>query len=80
MKTMSQIELRPRPALLERAHGRIVGIGRIDESAVLDAYRAAGGNFIPLMAVSNADQLEDNLGAAGLELASAQVARLDNAA
>ena len=40
MKTMSQTELRRRPgALLERAQGRIVGIGRIDEGAVLDAYR-----------------------------------------
>ena len=40
MKTMSQTELRQRPgALLERAQGRIVGIGRIDEGAVLDAYR-----------------------------------------
>jgi phosphatidylethanolamine/phosphatidyl-N-methylethanolamine N-methyltransferase len=39
MKTMSHSELRRRPALLERAQGRIVGIGRIDESAVLDAYR-----------------------------------------
>ncbi len=39
MKMMSQIEYRPQPALLERAQGRIVGIGRIDESAVRDAYR-----------------------------------------
>ena len=39
MKSMSQTELRRRPALLERAQGRIVGIGRIDEDAVLDAYR-----------------------------------------
>jgi phosphatidylethanolamine/phosphatidyl-N-methylethanolamine N-methyltransferase len=39
MKTMSHSELQRRPALLERAQGRIVGIGRIDESAVLDAYR-----------------------------------------
>jgi phosphatidylethanolamine/phosphatidyl-N-methylethanolamine N-methyltransferase len=40
MKAMSQTELRQRPgALLERAQGRIVGIGRIDEGAVLDAYR-----------------------------------------
>lgn len=40
MKSMSQTELRRRPgALLERAQGRIVGIGRIDEGAVLDAYR-----------------------------------------
>jgi phosphatidylethanolamine/phosphatidyl-N-methylethanolamine N-methyltransferase len=38
MKTMSHSELRRQP-LLERAQGRIVGIGRIDESAVLDAYR-----------------------------------------
>jgi phosphatidylethanolamine/phosphatidyl-N-methylethanolamine N-methyltransferase len=39
MKSMSHTEYRRRPALLERAHGRIVGIGRIEESAVLDAYR-----------------------------------------
>ena len=39
MKSMSQTELRRRPALLERAQGRIVGIGRIDEGAVLEAYR-----------------------------------------
>ncbi len=39
MKSMSHTEYRRQPALLERAHGRIVGIGRIDESAVLDAYR-----------------------------------------
>jgi phosphatidylethanolamine/phosphatidyl-N-methylethanolamine N-methyltransferase len=40
MKSISQTELRRRPgALLERAQGRIVGIGRIDEGAVLDAYR-----------------------------------------
>ncbi len=39
MKTMSQTEYRRQSALLERAQGRIVGIGRIDESAVLDAYR-----------------------------------------
>lgn len=39
MKTMLQTEGRRRSALLERAQGRIVGIGRIDESAVLDAYR-----------------------------------------
>jgi phosphatidylethanolamine/phosphatidyl-N-methylethanolamine N-methyltransferase len=38
MKSMSQTDYRRQP-LLERAHGRIVGIGRIDESAVLDAYR-----------------------------------------
>jgi phosphatidylethanolamine/phosphatidyl-N-methylethanolamine N-methyltransferase len=36
---MLQTEGRRRTALLERAQGRIVGIGRIDESAVLDAYR-----------------------------------------
>lgn len=39
MKSMTQAELRRQPALLERAQGRIVGIGRIDEGAVLDAYR-----------------------------------------
>jgi phosphatidylethanolamine/phosphatidyl-N-methylethanolamine N-methyltransferase len=39
MKSMSHTEYRRQPALLERVHGRIVGIGRIDESAVLDAYR-----------------------------------------
>ncbi len=39
MKSMLQTELRRRPALLERAQGRIVNIGRIDEGAVLDAYR-----------------------------------------
>ena len=39
MKMMSQTDYRRQPALLERAQGRIVGIGRIDESAVLDAYR-----------------------------------------
>jgi len=39
MKSMSQTDYRRQTALLERAHGRIVGIGRIDESAVLDAYR-----------------------------------------
>lgn len=39
MKSISQTEGRRRSALLERAHGRIVGIGRIDEGAVLDAYR-----------------------------------------
>jgi phosphatidylethanolamine/phosphatidyl-N-methylethanolamine N-methyltransferase len=39
MKSMSHTEYRRRPALLERVHGRIVGIGRIDEGAVLDAYR-----------------------------------------
>jgi phosphatidylethanolamine/phosphatidyl-N-methylethanolamine N-methyltransferase len=39
MKSMSHGEYRRRPALLERAQGRIVGIGRIEESAVIDAYR-----------------------------------------
>jgi len=39
MKSMTPTELRRQPALLERAQGRIVGIGRIDEGAVLDAYR-----------------------------------------
>ncbi|MGZ5824287.1 MAG: class I SAM-dependent methyltransferase, partial [Hyphomicrobium sp.] len=39
MKSMTQTELRRQPALLERVQGRIVGIGRIDEGAVLDAYR-----------------------------------------
>ena len=39
MKSMTQTDYRRQPALLERAQGRIVGIGRIDESAVLDAYR-----------------------------------------
>jgi phosphatidylethanolamine/phosphatidyl-N-methylethanolamine N-methyltransferase len=39
MKSMSHIEDRRRSALLERVQGRIVGIGRIEESAVLDAYR-----------------------------------------
>ena len=39
MKSMSQTDYRRQPALLERVQGRIVGIGRIDESAVLDAYR-----------------------------------------
>lgn len=39
MKTMSQTDYRRQPALIERVHGRIVGIGRIDETAVLDAYR-----------------------------------------
>ena len=38
MKTMSHSELRRQP-LLERVQGRVVGIGRIDETAVLDAYR-----------------------------------------
>jgi phosphatidylethanolamine/phosphatidyl-N-methylethanolamine N-methyltransferase len=39
MKLMSHTEYRRQPALLERVQGRIVGIGRIEESAVLDAYR-----------------------------------------
>jgi phosphatidylethanolamine/phosphatidyl-N-methylethanolamine N-methyltransferase len=39
MKSMSHTEYRRQPALLERVQGRIVGIGRIEESAVLDAYR-----------------------------------------
>lgn len=39
MKSMPHSQLSRRSALLERAQGRIVGIGRIDESAVLDAYR-----------------------------------------
>ena len=39
MKSMSQTDYRRQPAMLERSQGRIVGIGRIDESAVLDAYR-----------------------------------------
>jgi phosphatidylethanolamine/phosphatidyl-N-methylethanolamine N-methyltransferase len=39
MKSMSHTEFRRRPALLQRVQGRIVGIGRIEESAVLDAYR-----------------------------------------
>jgi len=39
MKSMPHSELRRRSVLLERAQGRIVGIGRIDESSVLDAYR-----------------------------------------
>jgi phosphatidylethanolamine/phosphatidyl-N-methylethanolamine N-methyltransferase len=39
MKSMSSNEFRRQPALLERAHGRVVGIGRIDEGAVRDAYR-----------------------------------------
>lgn len=38
MKSISQSEFRRQP-FLERAQGRIVGIGRIEESAVLDAYR-----------------------------------------
>jgi len=36
---MSQTDYRRQPALLERVQGRVVSIGRIDESAVLDAYR-----------------------------------------
>jgi phosphatidylethanolamine/phosphatidyl-N-methylethanolamine N-methyltransferase len=37
---MSQTDFRRQPApLLERVHGRVVRIGRIDETAVLDAYR-----------------------------------------
>ena len=36
---LSDTEDRRQPALLERVQGRIVGIGRIEESAVLDAYR-----------------------------------------
>ena len=39
MKTLSQTEYRRRSALIERVQGRIVGIGRIEESAVIDAYR-----------------------------------------
>src|SRR3990167_6584421 len=39
MKSMSHTEYRRQPALLQRVQGRIVGIGRIDEGAVLDAYR-----------------------------------------
>jgi phosphatidylethanolamine/phosphatidyl-N-methylethanolamine N-methyltransferase len=39
MKTMTQTDYRRQPALLERVHGRVVGIGRIDESSVRDAYR-----------------------------------------
>jgi len=39
MKSMLDTEYRRQPALLERVQGRIVGIGRIEESAVLDAYR-----------------------------------------
>lgn len=39
MKTMLRSELRREPVALERAQGRIVGIGRIDETAVRDAYR-----------------------------------------
>ena len=36
---MSQTDYRRQAALLERVQGRIVGIGRIDESSVRDAYR-----------------------------------------
>ena len=36
---MSQTDYRRQPALLERVHGRVVRIGRIDESDVLVAYR-----------------------------------------
>ncbi len=40
MRSMSQTDYRRQPApLLERVQGRIVGIGRIEESAVIDAYR-----------------------------------------
>ena len=39
MKSMSQTDYRRQAALLERVQGRIVGIGRIDESSVRDAYR-----------------------------------------
>ena len=39
MKSMPRTEFRRQPALLEKSHGRTVGIGRIDESAVRDAYR-----------------------------------------
>ena len=39
MKTMSRTEFRGQSGRLEKAHGRIVGIGRIDEGAVRDAYR-----------------------------------------
>ncbi len=39
MKTMSRTEFRRQSGRLEKAHGRIVGIGRIDEGAVRDAYR-----------------------------------------
>lgn len=39
MKTMLRSELRRQPVALERAQGRIVGIGHMDESAVRDAYR-----------------------------------------
>ncbi|WP_083555980.1 class I SAM-dependent methyltransferase [Hyphomicrobium sp. NDB2Meth4] len=36
---MSQTDYRQRSAVLERHQGRVVSIGRIDESDVLDAYR-----------------------------------------
>ena len=40
MESMSHTDYRRQPEpLLERVHGRVVRIGRIDESAVLDAYR-----------------------------------------
>jgi phosphatidylethanolamine/phosphatidyl-N-methylethanolamine N-methyltransferase len=39
MKMMSRTEFREQSGRLEKAHGRIVGIGRIDEGAVRDAYR-----------------------------------------
>lgn len=39
MRTTLRSEERPRPTFLERAGGRIVGIGRIDEDAVKSAYR-----------------------------------------
>ena len=39
MKSMSRTESRRQPAPLEKSDGRIVGIGRIDEGAVRDAYR-----------------------------------------
>lgn len=39
MKSMPRTEFRRQQALLEKSHGRIVGIGRIDEGAVRDAYR-----------------------------------------
>ncbi len=39
MKSMPRTEFRRQPAPLERSDGRIVGIGRIDEGAVRDAYR-----------------------------------------
>jgi phosphatidylethanolamine/phosphatidyl-N-methylethanolamine N-methyltransferase len=39
MKTIFESEYRRQPALLQRVQGKIVGIGRIEETAVLDAYR-----------------------------------------